>query len=149
MRRRQRPTRRRAATWADGVDFIEVDRSSSAVARSHPVRTCVGCRERSPKSDLLRLVVTGESPPRVVSPDPRGTAPGRGAHLHPTVACLDLAERRRAFSRALRVEGSLDLGVLRAYVEAGAPDGPGEHQQNMYDAASPDVATERKRSTGS
>jgi predicted RNA-binding protein YlxR (DUF448 family) len=29
-------------------------------------------------------------------------APGRGAWLHPTVACFDLAERRRAFERALR-----------------------------------------------
>ncbi|HEX2175672.1 MAG TPA: YlxR family protein [Nocardioidaceae bacterium] len=88
----------------------------------------MGCRERSPKSDLLRLVVTGDSPPRVVSPDPRGTAPGRGAHLHPTVTCLDQAERRRAFSRALRARGPLDLSTLRAYVETGGagvrrPDG--------------------------
>ena len=38
-----------------------------------------------------------------VLPDPEGTAPGRGAHLHPTTGCYDLAVRRRAFSRALRL----------------------------------------------
>ncbi len=53
-----------------------------------------------------------------VVPDPRGTAPGRGAHLHPTTACLELAERRRAFRRSLRYEGGKALGLeaLRAYV---------------------------------
>jgi uncharacterized protein len=37
-----------------------------------------------------------------VVPDPDGTAPGRGAHLHPTAECYDLAVRRKAFARALR-----------------------------------------------
>ncbi|MGH3368071.1 MAG: YlxR family protein [Nocardioidaceae bacterium] len=127
-----------------------MDRSSSVdSARSHPVRTCVGCRERSPKSDLLRLVVQGGSPSRVVSPDPRGTAPGRGAHLHPTVECLDKAERRRAFSRSLRVEGPLDLSVLRTYVETNGGRGRAQSTTTTTTAASPDAATERKRSTGS
>lgn len=55
-----------------------------------------------------------------VVPDPRGTAPGRGAHLHPTIACLELAERRRAFRRALRYEGgkALALDQLRDYLTA-------------------------------
>ena len=53
-----------------------------------------------------------------VVPDPDGTAPGRGAHLHPTPACLALAERRRAFARALRYEGGKALGLeaVREYV---------------------------------
>ena len=38
-----------------------------------------------------------------VVPDPEGTAPGRGAHLHPTAECYDLAVRRKAFARALRL----------------------------------------------
>jgi hypothetical protein len=40
-----------------------------------------------------------------VVPDPAATRPGRGAHLHPTTACYDLAVRRRAFARALRRPG--------------------------------------------
>jgi hypothetical protein len=37
--------------------------------------------------------------------------------LHLDPSCLDLAERRRAFPRALREQGALDLAAVRAYVE--------------------------------
>ncbi|MBM7506838.1 putative RNA-binding protein YlxR (DUF448 family) [Nocardioides salarius] len=58
----------------------------------------------------MRLVVGSDSHghPAVV-PDPGGGAAGRGAHLHPTTACLDLAVRRKAFARALRVSGGPGL----------------------------------------
>ncbi|TDB83814.1 YlxR family protein [Actinomadura sp. KC216] len=84
--------------------------------RTAPVRTCVGCRVRSVKSDLLRLVVVEG----VIVPDPRGRLPGRGAHLHPDPGCLELAERRRAFPRAFRLPGPLDAGALRARLAAHA-----------------------------
>jgi len=56
-----------------------------------------------------------------VVPDPQGTAPGRGAHLHPTTACYELAVRRKAFGRALRIlggkaTGPLDSAAVGAYV---------------------------------
>jgi len=56
-----------------------------------------------------------------VVPDPQGTAPGRGAHLHPTTACYELAVRRKAFGRALRIlggkaPGPLDSAAVGAYV---------------------------------
>ncbi|WP_083999964.1 YlxR family protein [Actinomadura kijaniata] len=82
-----------------------------------PIRTCVGCRVRTVKSDLLRLVVIEG----VIVPDPHGRLPGRGAHLHPDPACLELAERRRAFPRAFRLAGPLDTGVLRDRLAASAP----------------------------
>ncbi|GAA4779754.1 YlxR family protein [Streptomyces sp. C10-9-1] len=82
-------------------------------ARVCPERTCVGCRERAAKSDLLRIVVIeGEC-----VPDDRGTLPGRGAYVHPAVVCLDQAVRRRAFPRALRVPGPLATDGLRRFVE--------------------------------
>nr|WP_221199482.1 YlxR family protein [Nocardioides soli] len=76
-----------------------------------PVRTCVGCRERATKSELLRVTVGSDAHghPAVV-PDPQGTAPGRGAHLHPTPECYELAVRRRAFARALRFLGDQGRG---------------------------------------
>ena len=37
--------------------------------------------------------------------------------MHLDVGCLALAERRRAFLRAFRVRGPLDLTVLREHVE--------------------------------
>jgi len=77
----------------------------------------VGCRQRAAKKDLLRTVaVEGEC-----VPDHRGTLPGRGAYVHPAVVCLDLAVRRRAFTRALRAPGALDTKALRLYVEQPTP----------------------------
>ena len=82
-------------------------------ARACPERTCVGCRERAAKRDLLRIVlIKGEC-----APDPRGTLPGRGAYVHPAPVCVDQAVRRKAFPRALRVPGPLDVKALRRYVE--------------------------------
>ncbi|MCM2421982.1 MULTISPECIES: YlxR family protein [Streptomyces] len=78
-----------------------------------PERTCVGCRERVAKNDLLRVAVSGDA----CVPDPRGTLPGRGAHLHPDLVCFDLAVRRRAFSRAFRSKETFDTAELRRYVE--------------------------------
>ena len=78
--------------------------SGRTQARACPERTCVGCRERAAKKDLLRIVaVEGEC-----VPDHRGRLPGRGAYVHPALVCLDLAVRRRAFTRALRAPGALD-----------------------------------------
>ncbi|CAK7280556.1 MULTISPECIES: YlxR family protein [Streptomyces] len=78
-----------------------------------PERTCVGCRERAAKDDLLRIVRSEDA----CVPDPRGTLPGRGAYLHPALVCLDQAVRRRALPRALRAPGALDTKALRRHVE--------------------------------
>ena len=81
-----------------------------------PVRTCVGCRRRAVKNELLRVVADDLGDGPEVIPDPRGDAPGRGAHLHPTSECLELALRRRAFPRALRVPGGLGSARLAEHV---------------------------------
>ena len=88
-----------------------------------PVRTCVGCRKRSAKIELLRVVADdlGDGPEAI--PDPRGRAPGRGAHLHPTPECLELARRRRALTRALRAPAGLGSKRLEAYVQELASSG--------------------------
>ncbi|WP_407653635.1 YlxR family protein [Cellulomonas alba] len=49
--------------------------------------------------------------------DERRRMPGRGAWLHPDPGCLDLAERRRAFVRALRLAGPADVAAVRRHVE--------------------------------
>ncbi|WP_188827769.1 YlxR family protein [Nocardia camponoti] len=77
------------------------------------VRTCIGCRKREPSADLLRIVAQGNA----LVADPRRRLPGRGAWLHPVSACLSSAERRRAFGRALRVSGHLDISALAQYLE--------------------------------
>ena len=68
---------------------------------------------------MLRVVaVTADPGASSVRPDPRRRLPGRGAYVHPRPECLALAERRRAFPRALRLPGPLDLEPLRAALAA-------------------------------
>ena len=84
-----------------------------------PVRMCVGCRVRATKRELLRVVIGTDRDGRPVAvPDPDGTAPGRGAHLHPTTTCYDLAVRRRAFTRALRAGEGLACEPVGDYLAA-------------------------------
>jgi uncharacterized protein len=66
----------------------------------------------------VRVTVGSDAQGRLaVVPDPQGTAPGRGAHLHPTTACYELAVRRKAFGRALRISsGGVPGGLTSAAV---------------------------------
>ena len=85
---------------------------SEAVRVPGPVRTCVGCRTRAAKTTLLRVVAVDG----VLVPDPTGRLPGRGASVHRDLRCVDLAERRKAFPRALRLAGPLDVRPVREHV---------------------------------
>ena len=76
---------------------------------SAPERTCVGCRRKRGQAELVRL--TNEAG-RVV-PAPRG-APGRSAYVCPEQACLEAADKRRAFARAFHGPVVLDPAVRRA-----------------------------------
>jgi len=87
-------------------------------AGNNPVRTCVGCKARVAKSSLLRLVVAGDG----IVPDPQARQPGRGAYVHPSLACFELAQRRKAFPRALRVPGPLDTTPLASYLSPAKPE---------------------------
>lgn len=63
-----------------------------------PVRTCLGCRQRAPRSSLLRVVARNGQ----VVADAAARLPGRGAWVHPQSGCIENAVKRRAFGRALR-----------------------------------------------
>lgn len=68
--------------------------------RPLPQRTCVACRTRRDKRDLIRLVRTPEGRVEV---DRSGRQDGRGAYLCPDPACWERALKRRSLNRALRV----------------------------------------------
>ena len=87
-----------------------------------PVRTCVGCRARDLAARLVRVALAdAAAEPSAVVIDTARRLPGRGAWLHPDPKCLDLAERRRAFARALRVPGPVDTRAVRERLEAPRP----------------------------
>ncbi|UDY22571.1 YlxR family protein [Nocardioides sp. Kera G14] len=97
-----------------------------------PVRTCLGCRRRAAKRELLRMTAgLDEHGRQVVVPDPEATAPGRGAHLHPTTECYDLAVRRKAFGRALKLgEGPSSAPVGEYVAAAGTFDPPDQESEH-------------------
>ena len=71
-------------------------------------RTCVGCRQRSQRADLLRVV----SKSNVLAFDHQKNMPGRGAWIHPSSNCLAQAIQRNAFGRALRLTNQIDSSGL-------------------------------------
>lgn len=78
-----------------------------------PVRTCVGCRQRLNPKDLIRVVVSQDS----LVVDSKKSLGGRGAWLHPASSCLELAQNRNAFLRALKISRKLDDSVLIQTIE--------------------------------
>ena len=69
-------------------------------------RTCVGCREESPKRALIRVV---RSPSGCVALDESGKLPGRGAYLCARLECVEKAKKAKALSRALKTEVKADV----------------------------------------
>jgi len=64
-----------------------------------PIRTCVGCGQRSPQAELIRFVAGAESALMV---DSGRRAGGRGAYLHADASCWRSFSGRRGAIRSLR-----------------------------------------------
>lgn len=87
----------------------------------------MGCRAKAAKATLLRVVAVGD----VLVPDPAGRLPGRGASVHLDLQCVALADKRRAFPRALRLSGPLDVTPVRDHVAQHAQtDQHDQHDQH-------------------
>jgi len=68
--------------------------------RKIPMRMCMGCRERRPKRELVRVVRRAAD--GVVRLDPTGKLAGRGAYVCcDKPACLEKAVKSKALERAL------------------------------------------------
>lgn len=76
----------------------------SAGIRMYPVRTCVGCRQRGNRSDLIRIANFQGN----LSVDSEKKISGRGSWLHPKGSCLEAAVERKAFVRAFRGKADLE-----------------------------------------
>ena len=65
-----------------------------------PQRQCMGCRERKPKREMIRIVRGTDGN---VSLDFGGKMNGRGAYICPNPDCLAKAIRSKALDRSLEV----------------------------------------------
>ena len=65
-----------------------------------PERLCVGCQEKHPKKELIRIV---RSPEGEFSVDLTGKKSGRGAYLCACASCLAKARKAKRLERAFGV----------------------------------------------
>ena len=65
-----------------------------------PQRQCMGCRERKPKRELIRIVRCTDGEVRL---DFGGKMNGRGAYICPNAECLKKVRKSKALDRSLEV----------------------------------------------
>ena len=65
-----------------------------------PQRQCMGCRERKPKKDMIRIVRGTDG---IVRLDFGGKMNGRGAYICPNAECLRKVQKSKALDRSLEV----------------------------------------------
>ena len=65
-----------------------------------PQRQCMGCRERKPKRDMIRIVRNTDGQ---VCLDFSGKMNGRGAYICPAPECLKKVRKSKALDRSLEV----------------------------------------------
>ena len=69
--------------------------------RKIPLRQCLGCNERKPKKELLRVVRTPEGE---IELDFNGKRSGRGAYICPDASCFKKARRSKRIDNMLECE---------------------------------------------
>ena len=66
-----------------------------------PYRTCIGCQEKKPKRDLLRIIRTPEG---IIEIDETGKKSGRGAYLCYNKICFQEAMKKKRLEKALKID---------------------------------------------
>ena len=64
-----------------------------------PIRTCISCKARRNKKELIRLALNAQGQ---VIIDDRGNGQGRGVYVCQGKSCLSALEKRNLLSRAFR-----------------------------------------------
>lgn len=67
------------------------------VPKKIPMRMCLGCGEKRPKRELIRIV---RSPEGAFSLDPTGRKNGRGCYICGKTACFDTVCRQKKLARS-------------------------------------------------
>ncbi len=66
-----------------------------------PERTCMGCNQKKPKSELIRIVKNNKN---IISIDKTGKKEGRGAYICNNIICLEKLEKNKRLERILKVK---------------------------------------------
>ena len=66
-----------------------------------PERKCMGCNEKRPKKELIRIVRTPEGE---ILLDDKGKISGRGVYICPKKDCFVKSRKAKRFERSLEVE---------------------------------------------
>lgn len=66
-----------------------------------PQRTCIGCREKKDKKELIRIVKDKEGN---ITLDRTGRANGRGAYICDNIQCLEKAIKTKVLARTFEME---------------------------------------------
>ncbi len=78
--------------------------------RHKPIRTCISCRAKKEKDQLVRYTLDETS--RLVR-DELGQRPGRGAYMCKKASCLQRALQGNRLQRALRRPIQIDAEAVR------------------------------------
>lgn len=86
------------------------------MTKKTPIRQCMGCNERKPKNELVRVVRTPEGKVKV---DLTGKISGRGAYICRSEKCLQKAVKSGRIGRVLEVSLTDEtLDELKSGVES-------------------------------
>ena len=66
-----------------------------------PQRTCIGCKEKKEKRELIRIVKDKEGN---ITLDRTGRSNGRGAYICDNIKCLEKAIKTKALARTFEME---------------------------------------------
>ncbi|GEM84534.1 MAG: hypothetical protein KatS3mg074_014 [Meiothermus sp.] len=102
---------------AQDLSFVLRNGGRMPTAKHIPMRQCIACRERRPKHELLRIVLTEAGPVL----DPTGRKPGRGAYVCPDKPECWVEKKLRRFAGAKAQELSQALQTVLGRVESQAP----------------------------
>ena len=71
-----------------------------------PLRTCMGCNEKKPKKELIRIVKNKDE---ILSVDRTGKLDGRGAYICDSVDCLEKVIKSKRLEKALECKISEEI----------------------------------------
>ena len=69
--------------------------------KKKPQRSCVVCRTKKDKNELIRIV---KNQTNEINIDESGKKPGKGAYICDSIECLEKGIKTKALSRALELE---------------------------------------------